>query len=83
MDKIDIIVSQTNYTKEIAIEKLSQYNDDYIKVIKEYLGVTEKPVKKSDALIYGGIILFVFILLAFLVLLALCTSCTCLPRALA
>lgn len=44
MDKIDIIVSQTNYTREIAAEKLSIYGD-HIKVIKEYLGVTEKPVK--------------------------------------
>ena len=37
------------------------------KKIVQSPAVEEKPVKKSDALIYGGIIAFVFILLAFLV----------------
>ena len=48
MDKIKLVISQTNYTKDIAIEKLSKHNDDHIKVIKEYLGVTEKPVKMAS-----------------------------------
>ena len=48
MEKVDIIISQTNYTREIAIEMLSKHNDDHIKVIKEYLGVAEKPIKMSS-----------------------------------
>jgi serine/threonine protein kinase len=38
------------------------------KTLVQRPAIEEKPVKKSDALIYGGIIAFVFILLAFLVL---------------
>jgi hypothetical protein len=48
MDKVDIIISQTNYTREIAIEMLLKHNDDHIKVIKEYLGITEKPIKMTS-----------------------------------
>jgi len=34
---VKLIKSQTNYTDEEAIEKLNEWNNDYIKVIKEYL----------------------------------------------
>ena len=40
---IDIVLRQTDYTREIAYEKLKKENGDYIKVIKEYMGVKEKP----------------------------------------
>ena len=36
---IDIILRQTNYSKEEAREKLLEYNNDYVAVIKAYLGV--------------------------------------------
>ena len=34
---INIIVNQTDYTKEEAEKKYEEWNGDYIKVIKEYL----------------------------------------------
>ena len=49
-NNIDIILRQTNYSKEEAREKLVEYNNDYIVVIKAYLGVkkdADKPEIKS------------------------------------
>jgi hypothetical protein len=43
---IDIILRQTNYSEEEAREKLFEYNNDYIAVIKAYLGV--KAADKSE-----------------------------------
>jgi hypothetical protein len=34
---VKLIKNQTNYTDEEAIEKLNEWGNDYIKVIKEYL----------------------------------------------
>jgi hypothetical protein len=42
MDKIQIILRQTNYSEEEAREKLSKFNLDHILVIKSFLGITEK-----------------------------------------
>lgn len=39
---IDIICRQTDYTQEIAKEKLSEHNNDYIKVIKNYMGIKKR-----------------------------------------
>jgi len=39
---IDFICRQTNYTKEEAEEKLILHKDP-MKVIKEYMGIKEKP----------------------------------------
>ena len=36
------VMSQTNYTEEQAIEKLKLFNCDYVKVIKDYMGIPEK-----------------------------------------
>jgi DNA-binding LacI/PurR family transcriptional regulator len=49
MEKINIIIRQTNYTPEIAKNKLLSLNMDHIKVIKEYHGIAEKkaPAIKS------------------------------------
>ena len=47
VSNIDIILRQTNYSKEEAREKLLEYNNDYIAVIKAYLGV-KKEVNKPD-----------------------------------
>ena len=43
---IHIVMSQTNYTYQETCEKLAYHNYDKMKVIKEYLGVVDKPVKK-------------------------------------
>ena len=56
---IDIVLRQTNYTKEIAIQKLIEHNNNTINVIKEYMGVkhTEKkaPIKSLNQEIYKQI----------------------------
>lgn len=36
------IMAQTNYTKEEATNKLKLFNNDYIKVIKDYMNIPEK-----------------------------------------
>ena len=48
-NKIQVILRQTNYSEEEAREKLKEHNYDHLKVIKGYLGLTEKkaPIKKS------------------------------------
>ncbi len=40
--KVKIIVGQTDYSNETALEKLKEFNFDELKVIKAYLGITEK-----------------------------------------
>ena len=44
-ENIDIVLRQTNYTKEVAIQKLEEHNNNTINVIKEYMGV--KPAEKK------------------------------------
>ena len=45
---IQIITNQTNYSFTEAKNKLKEHNNDYIKVIKEYLNIEEKkPANKS------------------------------------
>jgi len=49
-NNIHIILRQTNYSEEEAREKLFEHNNDYVAVIKAYLGVkqnTSKPEIKS------------------------------------
>tara|TARA_B100001758_G_scaffold247434_1_gene265252 strand:- start:15773 stop:16033 length:261 start_codon:yes stop_codon:yes gene_type:complete len=48
LDKIKIIMSQTDYSEEKATEKLHEWNDDYMNVIREYLNpkFQEKKPKK-------------------------------------
>lgn len=36
------VISQTNYTEEEAKEKLKLFNCDYMRVIKDYMGIPEK-----------------------------------------
>jgi hypothetical protein len=40
------VITQTNYNREEAIEKLLMFNNDYIKVIKNYMGISEKKEHK-------------------------------------
>ena len=52
---IQIILRQTDYSEEIAREKLKEANFDHILVIKKYLGITEKkapPIKSKNQEIY-------------------------------
>jgi len=51
-EKIEIVMRQTDYTQEIASLKLKEYNNDHIKVIKSYLGITEKkaPTQKTTSI---------------------------------
>lgn len=49
-NQIQVILRQTNYSEEEAREKLKEHNYDHLKVIKSYLGLTEKkaPVEKKS-----------------------------------
>jgi hypothetical protein len=46
-NNIPIILRQTNYSEEEAREKLFEHNNDYVAVIKAYLGV-KKDTSKSE-----------------------------------
>ena len=39
---IKIILTQTNYDETVAREKLKEFNYDYMKVIRNYMGISEK-----------------------------------------
>ena len=39
---------QTDYTKEIALEKLKEFNYDYMAVIRSYLGTNNKKEKSKS-----------------------------------
>ena len=41
-EKIDIVMRQTNYDKEMAETKLKEHNNDIMKVISEYMEIPEK-----------------------------------------
>ena len=41
------IMTQTNYTKEEATNKLILFNYDYIKVIKDYMNIPEKKTETN------------------------------------
>ena len=43
---IQIIKTQTNYDDYYAIQKLKDFNYDYMKVIRDYMGIPEKKVQK-------------------------------------
>ena len=52
------VMSQTNYTEEEATEKLKLFNCDYMRVIKDYMGIPEKkeqPVKSVNQEIFRQI----------------------------
>jgi low affinity Fe/Cu permease len=57
-EKVDKILRQTDYTEEIAIEKLKENNFDELKVIMSYFGISEKvnkPIKTLNQEIYKQI----------------------------
>ena len=41
-ERILLVMRQTDYTQEVAREKLTAHNYDAIKCIKAYMGITEK-----------------------------------------
>ena len=45
-----IIIRQTTYTIEEAREKLEEFNYDYIKVIKQFMGIPEKKEAKIKSI---------------------------------
>ena len=49
-NKIQIILRQTDYTEEIAREKLKEYNFDHLLVIKSYFGIIEKKPQVIESL---------------------------------
>ena len=54
-NKIQVILRQTDYSEEVAREKLKEANFDHILVIKSFLGITEKkalPIKSVNQEIY-------------------------------
>jgi len=44
---IDIVMKQTNYTRDQSIEKLKLFNCDHMKVIRDYMGIPDKPTSKK------------------------------------
>ena len=42
---LNLVLSQTNYTEDEAKEKLELFNNDYMKVLKEYLRIPEQKDK--------------------------------------
>ncbi len=48
-EKIQMILRQTDYDEVVAREKLIEYSGDPIKVIKSYMGISDKKIvsKKS------------------------------------
>ena len=55
---IIVIMRQTDYSKEVAIEKLKQHDNDILSVIREYMNppIPEvKEMKSTSQLIYGEI----------------------------
>lgn len=54
-EKVQILLRQTNYTEEVALEKLKEHNFDEIATIRTYFGISEKkttPIKSVNQEIY-------------------------------
>ena len=46
---LKLVMNQTNYSKEIALEKLKQWDNNHINVIREYLNPNfQKPKQKKQ-----------------------------------
>jgi len=48
-EKIQKILRQTDYTQEIALEKLKQHSYDELATIRAYLGIPEKKPKQINS----------------------------------
>jgi len=63
-EKIQIIMRQTNYSEEETKQKLQEYNEDHILVIKSYLGIVDKKTsiaKTKNQEIYRQIRNFIYV----------------------
>jgi hypothetical protein len=53
------IMTQTNYSEEVAREKLALFNNDFMKVLKDYMGIQDnqkpKQIKSVNQEIYKQI----------------------------
>jgi hypothetical protein len=47
---VKIVMTQTNYTEEEARHKLQLFNCDYMRVLKDYMGIPEKKEVKAKSL---------------------------------
>ena len=45
---IDLVIRQTNYSKETAVEKLNHWNGNHLNVIKEYLNPNFNKKKETN-----------------------------------
>tara|TARA_B100001094_G_C17584088_1_gene508791 strand:- start:163 stop:399 length:237 start_codon:yes stop_codon:yes gene_type:complete len=45
---ITTIITQTEYSREFAIEKLKEFKYDYMAVIRDYLGTNKKATKPKS-----------------------------------
>lgn len=41
------IMSQTNYSEEVARNKLIEFNNDFMRVLKNYMGIPEKKTNNT------------------------------------
>lgn len=46
-ENINIILRQTTLTRDEAIEKLNIFNNDYMKVIKDFMGIDDTKREKQ------------------------------------
>lgn len=46
---VEMIIRQTDYTKEEAIEKLKKHNNNYLQVLKEYMNDEKVTEKKEES----------------------------------
>ena len=55
----DVVMRQTEYTEEQALQKLQEFNFDVMAVVRDYMGISTKniepPVKSVNQQIYGEI----------------------------
>jgi hypothetical protein len=49
-EKIELILRQTDYTKEKALEKLKENSFDELKVIRSYFGIADKVTKPIQSI---------------------------------
>jgi len=49
-EKIQIIMRQTDLSKDEIIQKLKEYNNDHILVIKSYFGIKHTPHKEVTSI---------------------------------
>lgn len=42
---IDVIIRQTDYTEEKAIDKLTEHKNDVLAIVREYMGLVKPPTR--------------------------------------